>query len=87
LRAGLIALAFLLVMITAGVTVYFLPREFLSKVTMEVKPDNSNALGGIFTSSLGRSAPDPMFISTQFKVLEKTEILYPVIENLKLVEP
>ena len=86
LRAGLIALAFLLVMITAGVTVYFLPREFLSKVTMEVKPDNSNALGGIFTSSSGRSAADPMFISTQFKVLEKTEILYPVIENLKLVD-
>ena len=41
LRSGLIALAFLLVMITAGVTVYFLPRQYLSKVTMEVKPDNS----------------------------------------------
>ena len=46
LRAGLIALAFLLVMITAGVTVYFLPRQYLSKVTMEVKPDNSGPLKG-----------------------------------------
>src|SRR4029434_8687057 len=73
-------------MITAGVTVYFLPREYLSKVTMEVKPDNSSAIGDIFSNRAGRSAQDPMFISTQFNVLQKTEILYPVIERLKLVE-
>jgi succinoglycan biosynthesis transport protein ExoP len=85
LRAGLIALAFLLVMITAGVTVYFLPREFLSKVTMEVKPDNSGPIE-VFTPRGARGTMDPMFIATQFHVLQKTEILYPVIENLKLVE-
>lgn len=84
LRAGLIALAFLLVMITAGVTVYFLPREFLSKVTMEVKPDNSNAIGDIFTNR--RATLDPMFIATQFQILKKSEILYPVIDNLKLAD-
>jgi succinoglycan biosynthesis transport protein ExoP len=86
LRAGLIALAFLLVMITAGVTVYFLPREYFSKVTMEVKPDNSSAIGDIFSNRAGRAGSDPMFISTQFNILQKTEILYPVIESLKLVE-
>ena len=85
LRAGLIALAFLLVMITAGVTVYFLPRQYLSKVTMEVKPDNSGPLKGIFNAG-GRSGMDPQFVSTQFNVLQKTEILYQVIDNLKLGE-
>ena len=85
LRAGLIALAFLLVMITAGVTVYFLPRQYLSKVTMEVKPDNSGPLKGIFNAG-GRSGMDPQFVSTQFNVLQKTEILYTVIDNLKLAE-
>ena len=41
MRAGLIVLVFLLVMVTAGVTTYFLPRRYLAKVTMEVKPDDS----------------------------------------------
>ena len=39
LRAGLIVLAFLLVMVTGGVTTYFVPRQYYSKVTMEVKGD------------------------------------------------
>ncbi len=85
LRAGLIALAFLLVMITAGVTVYFLPRQYLSKVTMEVKTDNSGPISGIFGQS-GARGLDPQFVSTQFNILQKTEILYEVISNLKLVE-
>lgn len=84
LRAGLIALAFLLVMITAGVTVYFLPRQYMSKVTMEVKPDNSGPIN-VFGQGAQRGL-DPQFVSTQFNILQKTEILYQVIENLKLVE-
>ncbi len=84
LRAGLIALAFLLVMITAGVTVYFLPRQYLSKVTMEVKPDNSGPIN-VFNQGAQRGV-DPQFVSTQFNVLQKTEILYQVIDNLKLGE-
>src|SRR6478752_3641797 len=42
LRMGLILLTFFLVMVTAGVTTYFLPKEFFSKVTMEVKRDNTS---------------------------------------------
>jgi capsular exopolysaccharide synthesis family protein len=83
LRAGLIALAFLLVMITAGVTVYFVPRQYFSKVTMEVKADNSGPLNNMF-SGTGRTGLDPQFVTTQFQILQKTEILYQVIENLKL---
>ena len=50
LRMGLILLTFFLVMVTAGVTTYFLPRQYYSKVTMEVKPDKSDSLGPIFGS-------------------------------------
>ena len=82
LRAGLIALAFMLVMITAGVTVYFVPRQYFSKVTMEVRPDNSGPIQ-LFGNS-GRGTMDPQFVTTQFQIIQKTEILYPVIENLKL---
>jgi hypothetical protein len=52
---------------------------YFSRVTMEVKrtiPAPSEASSRI---SPGR-ALDPMFVSTQFQVLQKTEILYPVIE-------
>jgi len=83
-RAGLVVLTFLLVMVTAGVTVYFLPREFFSKVTMEVKPDNSGPIN-VFGNS-GRAGMDPMFVTTQFQILQRKEILYPVIEKLKLVD-
>jgi capsular polysaccharide biosynthesis protein len=84
LRMGLILLTLFLVVVTAGVTVYFLPREYLSKVTMEVKPDNSGPVQ-VFGPGAQRSY-DPQFVATQFQILQKTEILYPVIKRLDLVK-
>jgi capsular exopolysaccharide synthesis family protein len=84
LRMGLILLTFFLVMVTAGVTTYFLPKEYFSKVTMEVKMDNSGPITP-FNGNMQRSY-DPQFVATQFQILQKTEILYPVIENLELVK-
>ena len=54
-RAGLIALAFLLVMVTAGVTTYFLPRQYFSKVTLEVKPDKSGPVSDILAGQRARA--------------------------------
>ncbi len=82
IRAGLIALAFFLVMVTAGVTVYFLPRQYYSKVTMEVKPDDS---GPVQVFDNRRGFNDPTFIPTQFQVLKKKQIIDPVIKDLDLV--
>ena len=82
-RAGLVVLTFLLVMVTAGVTTYFLPREFYSKVRMEVKPDNNKM--DVFGNG-GRGYVDPMFVPTQFQILQTKEILYPVIDQLELVK-
>ena len=84
LRAGLIALAFLLVMITAGVTTYFLPREYFSKVRMEVKMDHSGPIT-VFEMPT-RPGSDPTFVPTQFQILQTNQILDPVIDKLKLVE-
>ena len=84
LRMGLILLTFFLVMVTAGVTTYFMPRQYFSRVRMEVKPDNSGPVG-VFGSALGRSY-DPQFVPTQFQILQTTEILYPVIDKLDLVK-
>ncbi len=82
-RAGIIFLTFLLVMITAGITVYFLPRQYFSKVTMEVKPDDAGLK--IFGNEGLRGTKDATFAPTQFQIIQQKEILYPVIDDLKLI--
>lgn len=82
-RWGLIALVFLLVVISATVTVSFLPKEYFAKVTMEVKSDEKYLPG---TGTAGSFSYNPQFVATQFQILRKTEILYPVIDELGLVK-
>ncbi len=85
LRLGLILLTFFLVMVSAEVYVYFLPRQFYSQVTIEIKPDVSNRLTEIGSQNSNTRA-DPQFLATQIQVLKKAEILDPVIERLDLVK-
>ncbi len=83
-RFGIILLAFLLVVVTAAVTVAFLPRQYLSKVTLEVKPDNSRPVTAFAGNNPGGS--DSRFAPTQFQIIQSKSILYPVIQKLKLDE-
>ncbi len=81
-RAGIIILTFLLTMITAGVTVYFMPRQYYSQTSIEVKPDQNNinlTSGGAYNAS-----SDPRLAPTQFKIITEKNILYPVIDDLNL---
>ena len=84
MRMGLILLTFFLVMVTAGVTTYFMPREYYSHVEMEVKSDNSGPIG-VFGGGMARTY-DPQFVATQFRILQTTDILYPVMERLDLTK-
>src|SRR3954465_3723973 len=82
-RWVLILLAFFLVLLTAAVVTYFQPREYQSSVFIEVKSTAQN--GGIF----GQSDPnmpihDPQLAPTVYQVIQRTGVLYPVIEDLKL---
>ena len=81
-RAGIIILTFLLTMITAGVTVYFLPREFYSKATIEVKPDQTTLQ--VFGQGGYNTASDPRLAPTQLKIIQEKGILYHVIDQLGL---
>jgi capsular exopolysaccharide synthesis family protein len=82
-RVGIIILVFLLTMITAGVTVYFLPREYYSKATIEVKPD-ANTTMNVFQEGQYNPGSDPRLAPTQFKILQEKVILYKVIDDLGL---
>jgi len=84
MRIGLILLTFFLVIVTAGVYVVFLPKEYYSKVTLDIKPDNNRGVDPL--SFVGSGRADPQFISTQFQILRKSSVLEPVIEKLDLVK-
>ena len=85
MRIGLILLTFFLVVVTTSVYVFFLPKKYLSKVTLEIKQDSNRAVDPLGPSTASYRAYDPQFISTQFQVLQKNEILYKVIERLDLI--
>src|ERR1700737_696562 len=79
----LILLTFLLVMITTAVVTYFQPREYQSSVFIEVKStaENPRIFG---TGDPNIPIHDPQLAPTVYQVIQRTGILYPVIEQLKL---
>jgi polysaccharide biosynthesis transport protein len=84
-RWVLILLAFLLVLITAAVVTYFQPRLFQSSVFIEVRSTAENPR--IFsTGDPNIPVHDPQLAPTVFQVIQRTGILYPVIDQLKLPE-
>ena len=79
----LILLAFLLVVITAAIVTFFQPREYQSSVFIEVRSTAQNPR--IFGSGdPNMPIHDPQLAPTVFQVIQRTGILYPVIEELKL---
>ena len=84
LRLPIIILAFLLVVVTAGVTTYFLPRQYQSNVIIEVEQNDQKIR--IFTEGFqGGMGMDPRFATTQFQIIQRKEMLYPVIDTLDLL--
>lgn len=81
-RLPLIILVFLLVVITASVISYLMPRMYQSSVTMQLK-QSDREVGPIFGQG-GLQGFDPRFISTQFAIIQNKEMLYPVIDALGL---
>ena len=85
LRLPIIILAFLLVVVTAGVTTYFLPRQYESNVIIEVEQNDQKIR--IFSEGYqGSMGMDPRFATTQFQIIQRKEMLYPVIDALNLVQ-
>lgn len=85
LRLPIIVLAFLLVVVTAGVTTYFLPRQYQSNVIIEVEQNEQKIR--IFSEGFqGGMGMDPRFATTQFQIIQRKEMLYPVIDALNLVQ-
>jgi polysaccharide biosynthesis transport protein len=84
IRWRLVLLAFLLVLITAAVVTFFQPREYQSSVFIEVKSTAENPR--IFGNDVNIPIHDPQLAPTVYQVIQRTGILYPVIDQLKLEE-
>jgi len=80
-RLPLIVLVFLLVVLTSAVVTYFMPKEYASTVTMQVQQNDT--LLQVFDRS-GGVGMDPRFLTTQFEIIQRKEMLYPVIDSLGL---
>jgi polysaccharide biosynthesis transport protein len=81
-RFPLIVLVLLLVIITAAVVTYFMPKQYASAVTMQVR-ENAKAIQ-VYGNDAASGGFDPRFLTTQFEIIQRKEILYPVIEALGL---
>jgi capsular exopolysaccharide synthesis family protein len=85
IRWVLVLLAFFLVLITAAIFTYFQPREYRADVVVEVKSTAQNPR--IFNQAdPSQTIHDPQLAPTVYQVIQRTGILYPVIEQLKLPE-
>ena len=84
LRLPIIILAFLLVVVTAGVTTYFMPRIFQSNVIIEVEQNEQKIR--IFGDGYQGGGMDPRFATTQFQIIQRKEMLYPVIDSMNLLQ-
>ena len=84
LRLPIIILAFLLVVVTAGVTTYFMPRQYQSNVIIEVEQNDQKIR--IFGDGYQGSGMDPRFATTQFQIIQRKEMLYPVIDSMNLLQ-
>ena len=80
-RLPLIVLVFLLVVLTSAVVTYFMPKEYASTVTMQVQQNDT--LLQVFDRQ-GGVGFDPRFLTTQFEIIQRKEMLYPVIDSLGL---
>ncbi len=83
-RMPLIILVFLLVVITASVITYLMPRQYASTVTMQLRQRGAHLQ--VFEQQPGMQGLDPRFLTTQFEIIQRKEMLYPVIESLGLMQ-
>jgi succinoglycan biosynthesis transport protein ExoP len=79
-RLGLVILVFLLVVMAAGIATYSSPRQYRSFATIEVQPEMTPVR--IFENQA--AVNDPKFSQSQFQIMLRKGVLYPVIERLDL---
>ena len=84
IRKMVIFTVFLLVVITTAGVTYVMPKKYTSSVRIDVQKDVSDV--AMFNQTFGGQNYDPFFVLTQFERIQSKEVLYRVIDDLKLVQ-
>ncbi len=85
-RYGIILLAFFLVVLTTAVTTWFLPRLYKSTVYLQVQARlNETPIFSNEDPSMARPV-DIVFAQTQYEIIQRRDILMPLIEELNLTD-
>lgn len=82
-RFGIVLLSFLLVVITAGVVTWLLPRKYRSATLMELRAPQDDTRGP-FKDSGNMPVMDARFLPTQTEIIKSHEVLDSVIDNQDL---
>ena len=84
MRGLLIFVVFALVVGTTAALTHWMEPTYMSTVRMDVQKDTGDIPGLIQTQTQG--GYDPFFVLTQFEIIQSKEVLYKVIDDLKLVQ-
>ncbi len=82
-RYGMIILTFLLVVLTAAVITYVMPKMYESKVVVEINPFGTKT-DALSVGGNNRMLMTRQFLQTQFSIIKSEETLKKVNEQLKL---
>ncbi len=85
IRKAVIFLVFLLVVITTAVVSVLTPPTFASTARINIKKDTTD-INPLLNFPAGDSQFDPFWMQTQFQIIQSKKVLYPVIEDLVLVQ-
>src|SRR5688500_16614290 len=83
IRKTVILAVFLLVLLTTTAVTFILPETYMSTARIEVGKDTPDV--GSILQPQAPMAYDPYFIQTEFEKMRSTRVLYPVIEQLNLM--
>lgn len=81
-RFGIVLLAFILMLVTAAIVTYFMPRKFSSTALVELRMETADYKP--FHDAGENPGMDPRFAPTQIEIIQRQSVLYPVIEQLDL---
>ena len=84
MRKLIIFMVFVLVTGTTAFITYYIPPTYMSTVRMDVQKDTGD-ISPLAPTQI-QAGFDPYFVMTQFEVLQSKEVLYKVIDDLKLVQ-
>lgn len=84
MRGLLIFVVFALVVGTTAVLTNWMDPTYMSTVRMDVQRDTGDISSLIQQQT--QSGYDPFFVMTQFEIIQSKEVLYKVIDDLKLVQ-